>query len=166
MQKFSADEAARIIAESRETLSRDPFPPSAKVVERDHHATVDDGPADPPIETRNARHIREIQERDRQWARERRRERAKDDLAVDHKIAAVRAELEELRQHVIAIAKSASTGVERINDAIGELERKSDAVDRIEKLFSRLEARIDGALPRERGAMIDMPNPLRSARVN
>jgi hypothetical protein len=71
-----------------------------------------------------------------------------------------------LRQHVIAIAKSASTGVERINDAIGELERKSDAVDRIEKLFSRLEARIDGALPRERGAMIDMPNPLRSARVN
>jgi hypothetical protein len=71
MQKFSADEAARIIAESRETLSRDPFSPSAKVVERDHHATVDDGPADPPIETRNARHIREIQERDRQWARER-----------------------------------------------------------------------------------------------
>ena len=42
---------------------------------------------------------------------------------------------------MIAIAKSASTGVERIGDAIAELERKSDSVERIEKLFSRLETR-------------------------
>ena len=65
---------------------------------------------------------------------------------------------------MITIAKSASTGVERIGDAIAELERKSDSVERIEKLFSRLETRLDQVLPR--GVAVDhLPNPL-AHRVN
>jgi hypothetical protein len=163
MSKFSEQERQRILDQSNELLSREPFSPERDERREDAAALP---PVEPIVETRNARHIREIQERDAEWARERRRERARDDLAVDRKIATVRGELEELRQHVIAIAKSASTGVKRIDDAINELERKSDAIDRIEKLFARLESKIDQALPRERGAVLEMPNPLRSARVN
>jgi hypothetical protein len=169
MSKFSEAERQNILDQSRDLLSREPFSPGAKVGGghgRDDNVISALSPADPPIvETLNQRHRRELDERDAQWAIERRRERARDDLGVDRKIAVVRAELEELRGHVIEIAKSASTGVERINNAIGELERKSDAVDRIEKLFARLESKIDQALPRERGS-IDLPNPLHPARVN
>jgi hypothetical protein len=159
MQKFTADEAAAIIAESRETISRLDLHPRRE--ERREDCPPDGPPVDLPLESRNARHIRELAERDEAWERERRRERARDDLAVDHKIAAVRSELEQLRQHVIAIAKSARTGVERIDDAINALQAKADAVDQIEKMFARLESRLDRALPRERGVAVDhLPNPL------
>jgi hypothetical protein len=163
MKKFSEADRQHILDQSRKILSCDLH--SRDGEERGDRLNIAgcDPLADPPIETLNQKHRRELAERDEAWDRERRRERARDDLAVDHKIAIVRSELEQLRQHVIAIAKSARTGVERIDDAIHELQAKADAIDRVDRLFKRLEFKLDQALPRERGVAVDhLPNPLRS----
>jgi hypothetical protein len=165
MSKFSEQERERILSMSREILSRDLHPREGEKRE-DCHTAAGSPLADLlPIveETRNARHIREIAERDERWERERRRERARDDIAVDRKIAALR---EELRADMIEIAQAVNAAVKQISDAIAELEQKADAIAHVEKLFSRLESKLNAVLPRERGVAVDhLPNPL-AHRVN
>ena len=62
---------------------------------------------------------------------------------------------------MVEIAQAANAAVARVGDAINELQAKADAIEQVQQMFARLEAKLDQVLPRERGA-VTVPNPLRA----
>jgi hypothetical protein len=172
LNKFTPEQAAEIIAQSRATLAR-PFVPTCESERREDRQAVDDPPVDhaPRVESRMDRDRRELVEQEERFARERRRvDREEHNLearlmaAVEARITAARA---ELRADMIEIAQAASTAVEAIGTAIDELRdtvKGPDVVQQVDNMFKNLERRLDEVLPR-RAEIVDLPNPL-VRRVN
>ena len=126
---YSNEERERILARSRETIRRvDAMPDDrgerAEKFNFRQSAAAHDF-SEPRTETRNQRHVREIEEQEMKFARERRREASTIEQRVDRQLAAERAawtaEIASLRGSVLDIAHGVNEAVEAIDTAISEL---------------------------------------------
>jgi hypothetical protein len=171
--KYSDEEKRRVIAESRETLRRvdkmfgDP--------RSDNETATSDLSAaagffispvvEPRVETRNERHRRELDEQDRQFARERSRRDHRLDtrqISISDVETLIAAALAEERAAVIPTLRSA---IDELLD--GERERvvnaQTEQMRSLELQVAKLESALSAlqvVLVVERGKAIDLPNPL------
>jgi hypothetical protein len=166
-RKFSEEDRQRILAESRAHIERvdamlaDPRP--------DNESAGRPFCTSPVIETRNARHIREIAERDEKWERERRREQASLDALEARIERRLQAEIESLRKEMIDVVQMTGTAVETIST---EIDRLHDIVRtpmvaadaHVKQTLERIEQLV-GDLGGRGGCVVDLPNPI-ARRVN
>jgi hypothetical protein len=132
LNKFTPEEAAESIAESRETLRRI----DARLAERwpiDEDISPNESgtgkwdasvPCEPRVETTNERHRREITEQERHFGIERERERVRQERAV--------------REHANTTAVAANQRIAELEDEVLELARGCNAVvDALEHELAR-----------------------------
>jgi hypothetical protein len=150
LEKFTPEEAERIIAESRATLSRPPFHSSAHESERQEDHRIDDGDDRAhvhdlsPLESRVAREIREITEQEEQFRQERERERRKQERREAAKCvgsfwAATDQRIDALEAQVCDGFRATGQITEAIN---GELDALRVENVELKASLARLEARL------------------------
>lgn len=142
----------------------------------DDHATALDGDqatndttdarCEPRVETRNQRHVRELAERDEQWAQERRREQKTAETLEARIERRMQAEIGALRKEMIDVVATTGKAVEAISS---EIDRLHDIVrlpvvaadKHVEETLSRIERMIGDLGGSGSRGIADLPNPLR-----
>jgi hypothetical protein len=154
MSKFSDDEAERICTEARQILSR----PVARheVREEREDCVRGDPPAadrpEPPVESRNARHRRELDEQERKFAVERRKRQRETDAEI------ARQQVGHLEQQLTEIVATTSTAIEGLEHEVSRVTAENSA---LKVKLAQLEV-VVAELRLDRRAVIDLPNPLRA----
>jgi hypothetical protein len=176
LEKYTPEEAARSIAESRETLARTAHIGGPREERQEGEQPEARPPVvdDAPTETRNQRDAREFDERDAQWARQRRRERREE----HDKVAAFEARIPTLEhgryEDCTDVAKlwdsfkELLSRTKEIRDVIFDLQTAVDAPAKVadqhvRETLARIESIIGDLGGRSRESL-DLPNPL--TRVN
>jgi hypothetical protein len=173
MPKFSADEAARIIATSRETISRVDLH-STREARREDQTPLrrDDPPVDhlSPVESRNARHIREINEQEMRFARERVRRKREEEHEHQRRLdawakAAAESRVSELESEMADVVRSTATAIEALEH---EIARTTGENRELRVRLASLEASLaELRVQQGAGHVTELPVlPLRGSRVN
>jgi len=117
----------------------------------------------PPFETRNERHIREIEERDARWEAERAEERKREMRQRREQISNRR--LDELESQLLEVVKCCITATEGLENELARVTAENADLKLKQTQLETALAELRLALATgDRKAILDLPNPL--ARVN
>jgi hypothetical protein len=121
---------------------------------------------EPRTESRNARHIREIEERDAQWAAETEAEHARQQRDERERAIAVNAaavqRITDLESEVLQLAEACNALADALEHELAHVTRENIELKEKQVQLESALAALQLTLATERGKAIDLPNPLRS----